>query len=363
MSNKLSRRDFLRMGALVKSPTSRRTDEMDVQPQVKTISGHPHEPTRPGSNSVNTVSPGRISLWKAATKSLKRYWQLYLMMLPGLTLLVIFKYIPMANAVLAFKEYNVLKGIWGSPWVGFKYFELFFNNPVFWKLMKNTLGLSLYTLQVGFPIPIILAICLNEIRKGFFKRFVQMVTYAPYFISTVVMASMIILMLAPRLGVVNKGLQALGFEPVNFLGRPHLLPSIYVWSGVWQTSGYSAIIYLAALAGVDPELYEAAVMDGASRIDKIIHIDLPGIMPVIVILLILNVGTILSVGFEKVFLLQNPLNLGTSEIIPTYVYKIGLLNANYSFATAVGLFNSAVNMILLLLVNTFAKRFSETSLW
>jgi putative aldouronate transport system permease protein len=177
------------------------------------------------------------------------------------------------------------------------------------------------------------------------------------------MVSMIILLLSPRLGVANLGLQAVGLHPVNFLGIPNMFPSIYVWSGVWQFSGYSAIVYLAALAGVDPQLYEAAKIDGASRIQKIFFIDLPGIMPVIVIILILNVGTLLGIGFEKIYLLQNPLNLGSSEIIATYVYKVGLLNANYSFATAVGLFNSLINMILLVLVNTFAKRVSDTSLW
>ena len=284
-------------------------------------------------------------------------------MLPALLYFLIFRYIPMVNAVIAFKNYNVVAGIWGSPWAGFRHFELFFNNPVFWTLLKNTLGLSLYALIVGFPIPILLAIALNEVGDGFFKRSVQLATYAPYFISTVVMVSMIMLLLSPRLGVINLGLQALGLPSSNFLGRPDLFSSLYVWSGVWQNSGYAAIVYLAALAGVDPTLYEAAKVDGASRFQKILNIDLPGITPVAVILLILTIGSLLAVGFEKVYLLQNPLNLSTSEIIPTYVYKIGLLNANYSFATAVGLFNSAVNMILLVIVNAYAKRVSDISLW
>ena len=303
------------------------------------------------------------SLGQAAKRSLRRHWQLYLVMLPALLYFLIFKYIPMVNAVIAFKDYSVVKGIWGSPWAGFKHFELFFNNPVFWILLKNTLGLSLYALIAGFPIPILLAIALNEIRDGFFKRSVQLVTYAPYFISTVVLVSMIMLLLAPRLGIFNQGLQTLGLQPINFLGRPNLFPSIYVWSGIWQNSGYAAIVYLAALSGVDPMLYEAARVDGASRIQKILNIDLPGIMPVAVILLILSVGSLLAIGFEKVFLLQNPLNLGSSEIIATYVYKIGLLNANFSFATAVGLFNSVINMILLVAVNAYVKRVSDMSLW
>lgn len=314
--------------------------------------------------SQHSVSQ-RTTHWQRAQKSFRRHWQLYLVMMPALLYFLIFKYIPMASAVIAFKDYNVVKGVWGSPWVGFKYFELFFSNPVFWTLLKNTLGLSLYALVVGFPIPIILAICLNEIRDGFFKRFTQLVTYAPYFISTVILVSMTMLLLSPRLGVINLGLQALGQQSINFLGIPNLFPSIYVWSGVWQFSGYAAVVYLAALSGIDPQLREAARIDGASRLQIIRNVDLPGIMPVILIILILNVGNLLAVGFEKVFLLQNPLNLATSEVISTYVYKIGLLNANFSFATAVGLFNSVVNMILLVTVNSIAKRVSDSDagLW
>jgi putative aldouronate transport system permease protein len=190
-----------------------------------------------------------------------------------------------------------------------------------------------------------------------------MVTYAPYFISTVVMVSMIMLVLSPKLGIVNTLLRSLGLDEIDFLSSPDLFRSVYVWSGIWQGAGYSAIIYLAALAGVDPTLYEAARVDGASRLQKIIHIDLPGLVPTAVIILILDLGGIMSVGFEKTFLLQNPLNLETSEVIATYVYKIGLLNANFSFATAVGLFNSMINLLLLVLVNAFARRVSKTSLW
>lgn len=316
-----------------------------------------------GKETPVALHQNRTSFWFLARRSFRRYWQLYLIMLPAIAYFLIFKYIPITNAVLAFKDYSVVKGIWGSPWVGFKYFEMFFENPVFWTLLKNTLGLSVYSLIVGFPIPILLALMLNEIKDGLFKRSVQMVTYAPFFISTVIMVSMVIQLLAPRLGIVNLALVALGMDPINFLGKPSMFPSVYVWSGVWQNTGYSAIVYLAALAGVDPQLYEAARIDGASRIQKIINIDLPGIWPVAIILLILSVGSLLGVGFEKVFLLQNPLNLGTSEVIATYVYKVGLLNANFSFATAVGLFNSVINMILLVAVNAFAKRFSDMSLW
>jgi putative aldouronate transport system permease protein len=288
---------------------------------------------------------------------------LYLIIMPIIAYFIVFKYIPMVNSVIAFKDYSVVKGIWGSPWAGFKHFELFFNNPIFWDLIRNTVLLSLYHLIAGFPIPILLALALNEVRNGLFKKAVQMVTYAPHFISTVVMVSMIMLMLSPKLGIVNVALRTLGLGDIDFLGNSDLFRSVYVWSDIWQTAGYSAIIYLAALAGVDPSLYEAARVDGASRIQKIIHIDLPGIMPTTVIILILNLGGIMSVGFEKTYLLQNPLNLQTSEVIATYVYKVGLLNANFSFATAVGLFNSVINLGLLVLVNEFAKRISKSSLW
>lgn len=330
--------------------------------QTKTTSGQA-SPVFSSDVQVGRPAAKQVSQWQIARRSLRRNWQLYLIMLPALLYFLIFRYIPMANAVIAFKNYNVVDGIWGSPWAGFKHFDLFFSNPVFWTLLRNTLWLSVYALLAGFPIPIILAIALNEVRDGFFKRSVQMITYAPYFISTVVLVSMIMLVLAPRLGIFNLGLQALGMQPLNFLGRPDLFPSIYVWSGVWQNSGYAAIVYLAALSGVDPQLYEAARVEGASRWQKILYIDLPGIMPVAVILLILSVGSLLAIGFEKVYLLQNPLNLSSSEIIATYVYKIGLLNANFSFATAVGLFNSVINMVLLILVNAYVKRVSDMSLW
>ncbi len=308
-------------------------------------------------------STRKVSYWQIAGKSMKKHWQLYLLVIPPLLFFLIFKYYPMLNAVLAFKDYNVIKGIWGSPWVGFKHFELFFKNPLFWTLLKNTLLLSGYLILAGFPIPIILALMINELRGKRFKKFVQMVTFAPYFISTVVMVSIVMLFLSPRLGFANVVLNYFGLESVNFLGDPGMFRSIYVWSDIWQTAGYSAVIYLAALAGIDPTLYEAAKVDGASRFQKIWHVDLPGIVPTIVIILILNVGNVMAIGFEKVYLLQNPLNQVNSEIIATYVYRIGLLNANYSFATAVGLFNSVINLILLLTVNGLAKRLTNNSIW
>jgi len=296
-------------------------------------------------------------------RSLRRHWTLYLLMVVPLIWFVVFKYIPMSNAVLAFKNYNVVAGIWGSEWIGWRNFELFFANPVFWTLLKNTFLLSVYTVAASFPLAIILALALNEIRMGLFKKTVQLVTYAPYFISTVVVVSMTILVLSPRLGIVNEGLGFFGVPAIDFLGNPDYFRHIYVWSDVWQTTGYSAVIYLAALAGIDPALHEAARVDGAGRLRRILHVDLPGIMPTAVIILVLAVGNIMAIGFEKAFLFQNPLNLSESEIIATYVYKTGLLNADFSLATAVGLFNSVINLVLLLVVNMVAKRITGNGLW
>ncbi|MFC5263090.1 ABC transporter permease [Kribbella qitaiheensis] len=300
---------------------------------------------------------------RALKKSLRYHWQLYLLLILPLLYFAVFKYIPMSNAVLAFKNYNVIAGIWGSDWVGLKNFDAFFSNPVFWNLVKNTFLLSFYTVIASFPIAIILALALNEVRQGFFKRSVQLVTYAPYFISTVVVVSMTILVLAPRLGIVNRGLGFFGVDAIDYLGDPSYFRHIYVWSEIWQTAGYSAVIYLAALAGIDPALHEAAKVDGAGRLRRIMHVDIPGILPTAVIILVLGVGNIMAIGFEKAFLLQNPLNLSQSEIIATYVYKTGLLNADFSLATAVGLFNSVINLLLLLFVNVIAKRVTGNGLW
>jgi putative aldouronate transport system permease protein len=293
----------------------------------------------------------------------KRHWELYLLVLLPVLYLLVFKYIPMIGVQIAFKDFNVIKGIWGSPFVGLKHFHEFFASPNFWLLIKNTIGISFYSLIAGFPVPIVLALALNEVRTGFFKRYVQMITYAPHFISTVVMVSIIILMLSPHVGIVDHFFSLLGMPMTNFLGIPEFFKSIYVWSGIWQEMGYASIIYIAALAGVDPSLYEAARIDGASRWKKIIHIDLPSLIPITVIMLILSLGSVMGVGIEKIYLMQNPLNASSSEVISTYVYKVGLLGANFSFSAAVGLFNSVINLILLLTVNFFARKVSETSLW
>jgi putative aldouronate transport system permease protein len=305
----------------------------------------------------------KTSQWRFAKRSFKKHWQFYLLVIPPILYFLLFKYIPMAGAVIAFKDYSIIKGIWGSEWVGLKHFGTFFSNPVAMDLIKNTLYLSIYHLLIGFPIPIILALMLNEIKNGAFKKTVQMVTYAPYFISVVIIVSIIIMVLHPRVGIINTLLGVLGIDAINFLGDSSMFRSIFVWSDVWQNSGYAAIIYLAALAGIDPQQYEAAKVDGASRLQRLINVDLPGILPAATVILILNVGNLMAIGFEKVYLLQNPLILSTSEVLQTYVYKMGVLNANFSLASAVGLFNSAINFILLISVNAIAKRFTGNSLW
>lgn len=296
---------------------------------------------------------------------MKKNYQLYLVILCPLIYLIVFKYVPMYGVQLAFKKYVATDGIWGSPFVGFDHFIRLFKSPQFVRILKNTLGVSLYQLAAGFPMPIILALMLNSTTNKRFKKTVQMVTYMPHFISTVVLAGMILQFLNPKLGLMAQIVKNLGGTPVDVMGKPEFFQSIYVWSGIWQTTGWGAIIYLAALASVPHSLHEAAMIDGASKFKRIIHIDIPGILPTAVILLIMRAGRIMNIGFEKVFLLQNNLNLRASEIISTYVYKVGLASAapNFSYATAIGLFNSVINLVLIVAVNSIAKRYSDTSLW
>ncbi|WP_442951651.1 ABC transporter permease [Paenibacillus sp. GYB003] len=284
-------------------------------------------------------------------------------MAPVLVYFIVFHYMPMYGVQIAFKDFIATKGIWGSPWVGLKHFDRFFDSYFFWRLLKNTLGISLYELAVGFPIPIVLALMINEVRHKGYKKFIQTVTYAPHFLSTVVLVGIVIMFLSPTSGIVNTIIKAFGGEPIFFMTKPEWFKTVYVLSGVWQQMGWSSIIYLAALAGIDPGLHEAARVDGASRLQRIWHINLPGIMPTVVILLILNIGSLMGVGFEKVFLMQNSLNTESSDVISTYVYRSGLLGAQYSFASAVGLFNSVVNFVLLLTVNRIAKAVNQSSLW
>nr|WP_249730455.1 ABC transporter permease subunit [Paenibacillus sp. J2TS4] len=296
---------------------------------------------------------------------IKKGWRLYALIALPVLYILLFKYVPMYGAQIAFRDFTATQGIWGSDWVGLKHFIRFFNSYEFGRLMMNTILLSVYSLLAGFPFPIILALSLNYVKNVFFKKSVQMITYAPHFISVVVMVGIILEMLDPRHGIVNQLLTMLGMEPIHFMSRPEMFKSIYVWSGIWQNVGFSCIIYLAALAGIDPSLHEAAVVDGASKLRRMWHIDLPGIMPVAIILLILNTGQMLDVGFEKVLLMQNPLNLRTSEVIDTYVYKVGLTSQamNYSYSSAIGLFKSVINLILLVAVNKIAQKTKQASLW
>ncbi|GAQ17711.1 sugar ABC transporter permease [Oceanobacillus picturae] len=307
-------------------------------------------------------SPKKLPKKKTNRKILQN-WQLYIFILPAFLYFLIFHYIPMYGVQIAFKNFVPTLGIWGSDWVGFEHFTRFFESYYFWDLIKNTLGISVYELIVGFPLPIILALALNEAKDGLYKRTVQTVTYAPHFISVVVMAGMIIAFLSPATGIINHAIQLVGFEPIAFMSDPDWFKTVYVMSGVWQSTGWGTIIYLAALAGVDPQHHEAAIVDGASRFQRIWHINIPAIVPTMVILLIMNVGNIMAMGFEKILLLQNPLNLESSNVIATFVYQAGLLDAQYSFAAAVGLFNAVINAILLITVNQIAKKTSETSLW
>lgn len=297
------------------------------------------------------------------TSKIKRHWELYIVIALPIIYLIVFKYIPMWGAQIAFRNYIFTRGFTGSTWVGLQHFKDFFTSIQIGRLLKNTIGISVYSILAGFPLPILLALMLNEVRSIKFKKTVQMVTYAPYFISTVVMVSIILQILDPHNGLINNIITRLGGEPIHFMAETKLFKSIYVWSGVWQMTGYNAIIYIAALAAIDPCLHEAAIVDGASKFQRIVHIDVPGIMPTAVILLILSVGRVMNVGFEKVYLLQNDLNMVRSDVISTYVYRIGLIGSQYSFSTAVGLFNSVVNLILLVSVNAVSRRVSETSLW
>ena len=294
---------------------------------------------------------------------LKRDYQLYLLALPAIIYFIVFQYAPMYGVQIAFKNFIAAKGIWDSPWIGFDNFERFFKSYYFLRLLKNTLGISLYQLIAGFPIPVILALLLNQTRNKHYKKIVQTVIYAPHFISVVVICGMLLLFLSPRSGIINTLIGLVGVQPINFLGEASMFKTIYVLSGIWQNAGWGTIIYLATLSSVDPQLYEAARVDGAGKFKTLIHIDIPSIIPVAIIQLILAMGSIMGVGFQKAFLLQNPLNIKSSEIIATYVYKIGLLQSQYSYSAAISLFNNIINIILLISINKIAQKFSETSLW
>ncbi len=305
---------------------------------------------------------------KRAMARAKSYWQLYLFLIPAILYFGVFRYVPMAGIQIAFKDYNLVGGIWGSPWVGLKHFVRFFNSADCWMVIRNTLTISIMGLVFGFPLPIIIALLLNQTRSKRFAKVVQTVIYAPHFISAVIIVGMLSLFLAPSTGILNQILRLVTGDKtisIMFMGSTTMFPWIYVISEIWQNMGYNSIVYTAALSGVSPELHESAIVDGASVLQRIFYIDIPSIMPTIVILLIMNTGRVLTVGYEKIFLMQNPLNRTASEVISTYVYQqaFGASSVpNFSYSAAIGLFESVVSLTLLLIVNKIAKKYADMSL-
>ena len=291
---------------------------------------------------------------KENLKLVKRNYQLYFFLIPAVVFIAVFMYFPLYGLQIAFKNYRSGLGIWGSEWVGLKWFEQFFNSPNFSMLLANTLIISIYSLVVSFPFPIILALILNYVKNLRFKKFAQTVTYMPYFISTVVLVAMMDLFFSPSSGFINTIIESLGGQAQYFMGESKFFRHLYVWSGVWQSMGYSSIIYIAALSGVSPELHESATIDGANILQRILHIDIPTIMAL---------GNVMNVGYEKVYLMQKDMTLDVSEVISTYVYKIGLKNQQFSFSSAIGLFNNVINFIILILANTTANKITGSGLW
>ena len=300
---------------------------------------------------------------KTRYRKISKSIPLYILLLPSAILLFCFAYLPLGGIIMAFEDFNPRQGIMGSQFVGFKHFIQYFNSYQFPITIKNTLVISFYGILVGFPLPILLALMCNQMRTRLFKKVFQVITYLPHFISTMVMCGLILIFLSPSSGMIANVFALFGKEFPNLMASTGAFKHIYVWTEVWQNLGWDSIIYLAALAGIDPTYYEAAVIDGASTLQKIKYIDIPLIMPTAMILLILRAGSILGVGFEKVYLLQNAQNLGASEIISTYVYKIGMQSAQYSLSTAIGLFNTVVNVAVLLMVNLIARKITSTSLF
>jgi len=311
---------------------------------------------------VNALAERLSMNFKYFLKHSKLRWRLYIFILPALLYFVIFRYGPMYGIQLAFKNYSFGLGIWGSPWVGFQNFMRFFNSFYFVTVIRNTLLINFYQILL-FPLPVIFALALNDIDNLRYKKLVQTVAYIPHFIPAVILVGMILIFLDPKTGIINMFIKALGGAPQSFMAEPKYFYGIFIISGEWQNLGWSAIIYLAALAGVNVELYDAAYIDGASRFQRILHINLPTILPTILTLFILRMESVMSVSFEKVYLMQNNLNLMQSEVLQTYVYKVGLLQAQYGLSTAIGLFNNVIALILLLIVNRVSTKIFEVGLF
>ncbi|WP_419182331.1 ABC transporter permease [Paenibacillus radicis (ex Xue et al. 2023)] len=295
-------------------------------------------------------------------KDLLKNKYIYLMMLPGIVYYIVFHYIPMYGATIAFKNFTPVAGIWGSAWIGFKHFQDFFNSYYFLRIIKNTLLINFYSLLFGFPAPIILALLLNEVRKLWFKRTVQTLTYLPHFVSVMVISGLIVDFTSKN-GLINDIIEWFGGTRANLLMNEDLFRTIFVSSGIWQEIGWGSIIYLAALSGIDQEQYDAANIDGAGRFRQMLSVTLPGIMPTIIILLILRIGHMMDVGFEKVILLYNPSTYATADVISSFVFRKGIVDANYSYSAAIGLFNSLINFILLIGANKLSRKYSDSSLW
>ena len=305
----------------------------------------------------------RTHTYRRFKRALMRDKHLYIIIAPVVIYFIVFKYIPMYGLVISFMDYSVFKGISGSTWVGFNNFITFFRSMYFERLIRNTFLISFYSLLFTFPLPIIVALLFNELQNKLYKSVSQTISYLPHFISTVVVVSMLKTMLSTDNGIVNNLLAYLGCNRVSFMQEPGMFRTIYIASGAWQGTGWGSIIYLAAIAGVSPELYEAATIDGAGRFGRVYHVTLPAILPTIVVLLIMNMGNMLSVGYEKILLMYNELTFETADVISTYVYRKGILDNSYGFSTAVGLFNSLINLALLVLANAISRKVSETSLW
>ncbi|MBF6672622.1 ABC transporter permease subunit [Glutamicibacter sp. FBE19] len=311
---------------------------------------------------AKTPAKRRVPL-SLTLKKVVSAWQLYVLLVPAIAYIVIFKYWPMYGVQIAFRNYNPADGFTGSPWVGLQHFIRFVNSYQFTQVLENTVWIAVLGLLIAFPVPIILALLVNGLQSEKFKKFTQTVLYSPAFISTVVVVGMMFVLLSPRSGLINNAIQLTGGEPIFFMGSPDWFRPIYLISDIWQTAGFSMIVYLAALAGIDPALHDAAKVDGATKLQRMRHIDLPGIMPMVTVLFILAIGNLLNVGFEKALLMQTPLNLANSEIIQTYVYHAGLQQAQFSYSAAIGLFNSILNLVLLLIFNRVARRANQATLW
>ncbi|SDS85432.1 putative aldouronate transport system permease protein [Paenibacillaceae bacterium GAS479] len=320
-------------------------------------------PNLPLSPRIGPAQTRRRAALHTLKKNAIRDKFLVLMVLPAVVYFIVFHYLPMYGILMAFQDFSPSRGIWNSPWVGLEWFEEFFSSIYSFRLIKNVLLLNFYSLLWGFPIPIIFALLLNEIRRNTFKRVVQTVSYMPHFISVVVIAGMTITFLSPNDGIVNVVIEKLGFQKINFLSEVDWFRTIYISTDIWAGFGYSSILYLAALAGIDPQLYEAARIDGASRFRQLIHVTLPGIAPTIIILLLLSLGRMMSVGFEKIILLYNPSTYEVSDVISSYVYRIGLVGGEFSFAAAVDFMNATINFVLIVSFNWISRKLTQTSLW